>query len=112
MCMDRKKILEKIQWRPSGTTSQYIIKRLVTLAQKSSIKKRKSQATQSSPWVWEVCVGWGKEEVTTFLQMCLHSWLPVVGKQGGANSVHLVPPNKSATQKADRPQKHASLSCS
>lgn len=40
MCMDRKKILEKIQWRPSGTTSQYIIKCLVTLAQKSSIKKK------------------------------------------------------------------------
>lgn len=55
MCMDRKKILEKIQWRPSGTTSQYIIKCLVTLAQKSSIKK-KSQATQSSPWAWDKCV--------------------------------------------------------
>lgn len=57
MCMDRKKILEKIQWRPSGTTSQYIIKYLVTLAQKSSIKKKKSGHSKLILGVGRVCVG-------------------------------------------------------
>lgn len=53
---------------------------------------------------------WARERGSdTLLQLCLHSWLPVLGKQGGANSVHLAPQNKSATQKADRPEKHASL---
>lgn len=90
MCMDRKKILEKIQWRPSGTTSQYIIKCLVTLAQKSSIKK-KSGHSKLTLGMGQVCVGRvcvGKEEVTTLLQMCLHSWLSAAGKQGGTDSVH------------------------